>query len=187
MIVAEVRVNELDVFGVETYSHDARERLSTVEGWQGLSLWRDVQNREQMLVIYEHDSLQSAENGLVALSDIKLLAEQQTMDYRPAEVLRVRVTGRVGGVLDSFPASSFLSASVRVADPGYGKDLDDEIGHIFDELRYIPGYLGSVHGSNESLDEEIVGLVAWESEAAFKMSLPPGKTPYAVRLFNRVG
>jgi len=186
IILAQVQLNELDRLMADDYTAEATQRLATVDGAQGMSVWRNVRQPNAVLIAYEYRDIQAAEKGLVALTGIRLLAETQTADFQPADVLRVRVVGRHGPSLVKSPKNSYLSMSVRVADPGYGPDLTEEIERIFTELEFIPGHVGSVFGPNDSLDEEIVGIVMWDSYQAFQSSLPPGHAPYEVRLFDRV-
>ena len=40
------------------------------------------------------------------------------------------------------------------------------------ELAYIPGYLGSIWGSDVNLNEEIISMVFWSSQEALESSIP---------------
>lgn len=187
LILVRVRVDELDYVHLEAYTDAARSRLATVAGWHGLSVWRDTEDPQALLLCHEYTDVPAAERGLVALAGMPLLVEQGGAQLQPADVLRVRVLGRTGKRLSSCESPSYLSMSIRVADPGYGADLASEIDMIFQELAFLPGCLGSVYGENDVLTEEIVGLVTWASHEAFQSSLPPGLAPYEVRLMERIG
>jgi len=100
--------------------------------------------------------------------------------------MRLMVRGRVGCRPSKTPVPSYLSMSVRISDPGYETELVEEIGHIFEELQLIPGFLGAMHGNRDGLDEEVIGIVTWESPEAFSLSLPPSQYRYDVRLYERI-
>jgi hypothetical protein len=114
-----------------------------------------------------------------------VLTEALLLIPEAARVLRLRVVEHVGPSLSETPAGTFLSTSDRIADPGMGKDLTDDLKTVFAELRLMDGCLGSVIARNEILEEESVGLVSWSKKEAFERSLPR-KQPYKVRLYNRM-
>ncbi|AIE83637.1 hypothetical protein [Fimbriimonas ginsengisoli] len=186
LVLIRVRINELDASGVEDYFLACRARLETVDGSFGHSLWRNTIDHEQLLVAFEYRDLQAAERGLQALAGIRLLAESQSADYHPADVLRVQVQGRSGLRIFESPKPGYLSMSVRVADPGRAQDLLDEIGAIFQGLEFIKGCCGSVFGNSDKLEEEVIGIVTWKTVVAFASSLPPGDAPYEIVLYERV-
>lgn len=186
LILARVQLNELDYLTVEDYANAARGRLAEVDGFVGMSVWQRNDDPLAIMIAYQYASLEAAECGLVALTGIRLLAEQQTADYRPADVQRVHIHKQDGGKLHEVPTGSFVSISSRLADPGYGADLDQEIEWIFDELRLLPGFLGSLHGPNDVLAEEIIALALWKTAEAFAASIPPSARNYEVRLLRRL-
>lgn len=185
-MLIRIHINELDIAGVEDYYLSSKERLSTVDGAFGHSMWRGADDRADLMVVFEFKDMDAAERGLQALSGIRLLAESQAADYNPADLIHVQVTGRNGARISAAPKPAYLSMSVRVADPGFGNDLIEELGNIFQELSLIPGYAGSVQGFSDSLREEAVGIVTWATRDAFEASVPPSVRPYKVRLYERV-
>ncbi|MGV3618963.1 MAG: hypothetical protein ACO1SV_26855 [Fimbriimonas sp.] len=187
LILARVQLNELDYLTIDEYAGSARERLATVEGFVGMSVWQRADDPMAIMIAYQYADLEAAERGLIALTDIRLLAEQQSADYRPADVQRVRVRQQDRSRMHEVPKGAYVSISSRIADPGYGEELDEEIDRIFDELRLLPGYLGSLHGPNDVLLEEIIGLALWQSVEAFRASIPPSARNYEVRLSRRIG
>jgi hypothetical protein len=87
--------------------------------------------------------------------------------------------------MEESPVGSLLSVSIRVAEPGFGDTLEAELGQIFQELSLIEGRRGSLTFRNESLNEEVVGLVFWLTTMAFETSLP-NRIPYEVKLYRRI-
>jgi len=185
LILARVRIHEYDLSIIADYYFAVNERLSTVEGSYGLSVWRDPQDSESFLVVYEYADVEAAERGLVAVTEVRSLAETQFADFRPANVLRVRTHERSGRRVSKTANTACLSMSVRVADPGYGPELVDQLGRILDELQYIPGFVGYVYGQNDILDEEVIGIVTWSNALSFQSSLPPGQASRAIEFFTR--
>jgi len=186
LFIIRVQVNELDLLGVDSYFRNTRERLSTVDGAIGQSLWRLSGAHDELLVMQEFRDVDATERGLEAMAGMKLLVESQSTDHNPADLVRIMVRGRVGCRPSQTPLPSYLSMSVRISDPGYEEELVDEIAQIFQELQLIPGFLGALHGNRDGLDEEVIGLVTWESPEAFSHSLPPKQRKYDVRLYERV-
>ena len=185
LILARVRIHEFDLPVIADYYFDVNAKLMTVEGFKGLSVWRDVSDAESFLVIYDYASPESADEGLQAVTQARTIAESQTADFRPADVIRMHVDAQSQVRIHEADATTYLSMSVRFADPGYGPELANEIGMIFDELRIMPGFVGSAYGTSDSLEEEVIGLVTWESPEAFSASIPPTKRPNQVFLYSR--
>jgi len=185
LILARVRLRETDLPVVADYYFEVDKRHSQSEGSYGLSVWRDTKDPESFLVAYEYADLAAADRGLVAISEVRYLAETELIDFKPAHVLRVRVHGRDGKRLSQTPQSASLSMSVRVADPGYGPELLEELGRVFDELQLITGHLGSVYGTNDGLDEEVIGIATWIGPDALKKSLPRKAGASTLELYTR--
>jgi len=185
LILARVRIHEFDLPIVADYYFEVSERLSTVQGSLGLSVWRDPRDPESFLVAYEYADLAAAERGLVALTEVRVLAETQAADFRPAHVLRVKVFDRSARRLSEAPQTACLSMSIRIADPGYSPELLDDLGRTFEDLQYIPGYIGSVYGTNDVLEEEVIGLVVWANREAYVKSLPPVHQVSDLTMYSR--
>jgi len=185
LILARVKIHEFDLPIVADYYFEVSERLGKVKGSHGVSVWRDPKDLESFIVIYEYADVAAAERGLVAISEIRILAETQAADFRPADVIRLRVHHRSSKRVSDAPRTACLSMSLRVADPGYGPELLDDTGQVFEEMQYIPGYVGSVYGVNDTLEEEVIGLVTWANQEAFQSSIPPAKRKRQLQFYTR--
>ncbi len=185
LILAKVAVHELDWDIAEHYANELSGRLKSVEGFLGFSLWRNCDEPVNHLLLYRYRDEEAADEGLKVLADERFLTEVTTIPMSPPDVIRVLAEEFDGDPIEASDHSCFLSLSERVAEPGYGRELNDEIQRIFAELRLISGYRGSIYGHRDTLDEEIVGIVVWGSKAAFLASLPP-KIVYEVKLYRRV-
>lgn len=185
LILARIKLHEFDLPIITDYYFEVSEKLSKVRGFHGLSVWRDPRAAESFLVGYEYADVASAERGLVSVTEVRVLAETQLADFRPADVTRVRVAGRAGVRLSQTALTTFLSMSVRVADPGYGPELISEVGNVLVELSLLPGFLGSIYGTNSALDEEVVGIATWASQSAYQGSLPRKSGPRKLEGYER--
>lgn len=179
-------VNELDLAHMDSYYENLRQKLSAHPGFIGLSLWRMTGSYDELLVVQEYRDHAASEAGMEAMANSRLLAETHTADYNPAELLDMEVAGRYGVRISQTPVPSYLSMSVRVADPGYEEELIEKLSDIFAELSLIPGFLGAVYGCREALREEAVGVAIWESAEAFSRSLPPKQIKYQVKLYEKI-
>lgn len=169
----------------KAYFTSVTEALQRVPGFRGAAYWNCVSKPDSIILLYDYESAEAADRGLRASMAVRPLAERLVADVAPPDVMRVKVIESSGLLKGGLPEGRFLSLSIRVAEPGYGEDLSTELTDIFAGLSVIDGFKGSLVGSNDTLDEEIVGLVAWDSKAAFEASLPKGM-PYEVLLFQRV-
>jgi heme-degrading monooxygenase HmoA len=184
MVRANVHV--LDGGSVETYFRDATRAATGVDGFLEGQLWEKASHSGQesgdYLMLWHYRDRKSAEQALRVVANERPLASRQVVHHRPADVSRIRVRSTRR---DKLPEGEFLSASVRVANPGYGEDLVEEVDRIFEELGLIPGFRGAITGANDTLPEEVVGLATWNSSEAYQASLPDGAF-VDVELFERV-
>jgi heme-degrading monooxygenase HmoA len=185
LVAIRVRVHELDAGHLVSYFEDASRRASTTDGFLGGRLYRLTTDGSDHLIVWHYRDVAAAERGLVEVAKTKSLGERQSAGHAPADVTRARVLHAGGLGKDSLPEGHFLSLSVRVADPGYGKELASEYQRIFTELQFIPGFRGYIIAVNDTLDEEIYGIVTWDSAEAFGASLPAGVL-YEVKLYGLV-
>ena len=180
-----MRILNVDLPAMADYYFQIGDQLAKVDGFIGLSVWRNPQDTEAFLVAYEYRDVAAAERGLGTVTDVRNQMVAKLDSVQPADVLRVRISGQSVRKLHEAPATAYLSMSVRIADPGYGPELVDEIGQIFSELELFPGYIGSVYGTNDTLEEEVVGIVTWTSHDAYLGSVPPGKKPRLLSIYSR--
>jgi hypothetical protein len=103
----------------------------------------------------------------------------------PPDMHRIEAEIRHGLTLGKTEIGQCASVSIRLADPGQGPQLRDEIAHIFEGLKYISGYLGSITGANASVREEICGIALWTDRKPFDESITRGSF-YEIRLFERI-
>ena len=184
IILARIEVTIADFAKSERYYRQLRPVLEKVDGFLGLSIWHRVIEPTQMMAMYHYEDVAAAERGLAVLMNGTMFIEEVPA-VGPANVVRFEVAGQQGMDLRKVTTGQLLGVSKRVADPGYAEDLANDVANIFAELAMIPGCLGSAYGHNESLVEEVIGLVAWRDEAAFQSSVPAG-TLYELLLYQKV-
>ncbi len=185
LILARRRLSAVDLAVATDYYFTVSERLAAVPGSLGVTVWRSAGDAESFLVVYEYADANAAQRGLEAAMAVQTSAGSQLNDLSPTDLLRVQVVKAASAPLSTTPLSSTLSMSVRVAAPGYSRELLDELGRIFDELQLLPGCLGTLYGVNDALAEEVVGVVTWTDRASFQTSLPRGGGPSTIDVYDR--
>jgi heme-degrading monooxygenase HmoA len=185
LILAKLSVHKLDEPTSERYYEQIVPILKAVDGFMGLGLWRGTSGDGSHLATYLYRDFDSADSGLRAISGQRSFTSAQNVLTAPADVVRCRRLQAKGQRITDAPLGSYMSMSMRSSEPGYGKELAEELERIFEELQVIPGFLGSYVGVNDALEEEIIGLISWRTEEAFRASVP-ARSPYEVHLFRRV-
>ncbi len=183
LVVIRNRTHELDSSATLNYFQASKEAVSRLPGFEGGAMWVQVDDPDSKFVVFAYEDVHAANAGLELLTKVKPLIDSQVVGRNPSDVLRVFVRSSEGALRGHYESATYISSSVRVAEPGYGVEMVEELDRVFAELRFIPGYLGSLIGVNESLPEEVLGLVAWSSPEAFAASLPRS-VPYSVKLFK---
>ncbi|RYG30182.1 hypothetical protein EON81_25380 [bacterium] len=184
LIVARMSVHPDDREASDRYYTGLRPHLEKVEGFRGVAVYGHVRFPEEHLALYGYTDTQAADRGLEALADYRFHSETVSKASVP-NVIRLEVLGRVGQNILAAPKDSFLSMSLRVANPGYSDELAQDLDRIFNEISMIDGFLGAEYGCNDTLPDELVGLAAWRGAESFQASVPEG-TIYDVRLYRRL-
>ena len=185
VILAKLHIQPIHHRQAASYYSAIDKALRSVDGYEGVGLWQSPTRTSEFIALYHYASLAAAEKGLEVVSEEGVLSESMPSEEIPADVRRVEIFKKSGRREPNAKVGDFLSISFRLADPGYGERLMEEIDRIIDEISYIPGFLGAEYGRNQSLEDEIIGIVSWDSREAFASSVPPG-TLYEVNLYQRV-
>lgn len=159
--------------------------ISPIPGFLSSTLWQAQADSESYMLMNEYANEGSADAGFRAVMEGPLLEAIASSFATPMDLRRLVRTFADGAAAAHVPVGKYLSISDRTADPGHGVDLESELRRIFGELQLIDGYLGSQIGRNIALDEDVMGLVFWDSVEAFMASLPL-KVVYEVRLWHRL-
>lgn len=186
VILAKLEIRFRDQEATATYYRRIEPRLQTVDGYEGVGLWQSATNRNEFLALYHYASLEAAEKGLEVVAEERMLAQFVPTQIRPPDVTRMVVAGRLGRREPNAKVGDFLSISDRVADPGMGEDLIEDLRSTFEQIAHIPGFLGAEYGPNDALPDEIVGIVSWVSAEAFYNSVPPGRIHHELSLYQRI-
>lgn len=166
---------------------EARVRgvMEQVDGFLGLSFWNLAEDPQAVLGVYEFRDIEAAEEGLRQYSETDLGEEAVELSLDPMEFVRVRINGSLKMTSSEVPAGSCLSLSFRIAAPGKGAELQEDLKSVFDSISLTDGFLGAFYGRRESLSDEVVGGVLWADALAFQASLPRSQS-YEVELYTRV-
>ena len=184
LIMVRTRLHPEDAGAASAYARSVGNALQDVKGFQGYGVWQSVQDPLARMVLFSYASEDSARAGLVVVAERRTLIERQGPGAEPSDALALSVVHAEGALANGLPQAAALSISIRIAEPGYGDVLVDSYLRTFAELAAIPGFAGMLVSVSQTLAEEVVGLVAWDDEAAFRASLPRQKV-YQVKLYER--
>jgi heme-degrading monooxygenase HmoA len=171
--------------GAAHYYQEIDKKLQVVEGYLGVGLWRSMRTPGEFISLYHYSSGDAAERayGLIGNSRVQVIS--RSAPITPADVSRIEIFSKLGRDEPNAKVGDFLSVSDRVADPGFGPELIEEVTQTLQNLTLLPGFLGAECGRSEALPDRVFGIASWESEAAYRGSIPPGRIP-DVDLYRRV-
>lgn len=169
------------------FAERIRELGQAQTGFRSCTLWKDEDFPERYALITDVEA-QEDQTGLIfaSLIDEEALHRLNEGYANPADLHVMRVSSRHGKTNGATAPGQTMSLSMRRAEPGYGEDLEMELRDIFESIKYIDGYVGSILGPNRALEEEIVAMAFWQTRRAFELSLPASGSFYEIRLFERV-
>lgn len=182
-ILAEVVANEFEWQQVARYPSEARPLLEAVDGFRSITLWRAADDETRFLLVSHYAGSEAAEVGLKALGSGHLLSDYVDSLAAPPDVRQVAIDARDGTAPGRVEPGGYLSCSTQTPsnEDAARQDLED----VLAGLLYLPGCLGTAHGSNAARPGELIGLAFWSNRESYKASVPE-VAPYPVRLFRRV-
>lgn len=159
--------------------------ISPIPGFLSSTLWQAQSDADSFMLMNEYTDEEAADSGFKAVMDGPVLEAIASSFAEPMDLRRFVRAFSDGLGPSEVSMGKYLSISDRTADPGHGVDLEAELRRIFGELKMIDGYLGSQIARNITLEEDVLGLVFWDTVEAFMASLPL-KVVYEVRLWHRL-
>ncbi len=78
----------------------------------------------------------------------------------------------------------YISLSVRAMEPGQGVPWIEKMKYNFAEIEILPGMRGCWIGQHDEIEDEITGLVAWDSLESCRQSIPQ-PLHYPIYVFRR--
>jgi len=185
VILAKLQIQFRDQAKVVKYYENIDPKLRVVDGYEGVGLWQSPTKDNEFLALYHYSSLEAAEKGLEVVAEQRTATEAAPAQLMPPDVTRMELHRRLGRREPNAKVGDFLSISFRMADPGYGETLMEDLDRTFEEISLIPGFLGAEYGRNDTLRDEIIGIVSWKNARAFYDSVPPGRD-HDLTLYQRV-
>ncbi|MCW5939007.1 MAG: hypothetical protein KF884_04300 [Fimbriimonadaceae bacterium] len=185
VVLGHARFIEIDLARLASIRQKMLNVVKDVPGFVSATLWEQHDDPFCFLTVSHYQREEDSFRAFESLVRSPVMEVIQEILSEPPDILRFRVLAQSGRPLEEIKVSEFMSVSKRIADPGMGKDLTDELQTIFAELAFIPGFLGSLIGQLTEVEEEILGLVYWDSKAAWQQSMPKN-TMYKVDLYQRV-
>jgi hypothetical protein len=163
---------------MESFAHN-------LPGFVGLSVWKDMNVPNSYVAIMESKNEASAMEIMSKFIESPIFDQLQGPLEGTSSNRWIKICAWRGEAISKQPPGSYLSASLRTSDPGRSDELAQDYDLVFGNLSLISGYSGHAYGSVNQIEEQMIGLVWWNSIEAYKSSLPPQKF-YQIRLFCRV-
>lgn len=180
---AEVEIGERE--SVVTLYMQAVEETGLLALAEAVTLWESTEKPGDLMVLHRYANEEKADKSIELLSTSSFMGQLVNLADSPPDIRRYRIAGERGKRECDVAVGKVLSMSIRQADPGLGWDLDAELARILDEIAFIDGYLGSLHGRSVAVHEEILSIALWDNESAFRKSVP-GHHLYTVAPYIRV-
>ena len=182
-ILAEVGANEFEREPVAGYPGTVRPILERVDGFRSITFWRATDDDSRFLFVSHYADAEAATAGLKALGDGHLLSDYVESLSAPPDVRQITIDGRDGFGPGKVEPGGFLSLSTQT--PSNEEAVRQDLEDVLAGLLYLPGCLGTAHGSNAARPGEVVGVAFWADRESYNASVPE-LAPYPVRLFRRV-
>lgn len=163
----------------------AKELLMEQKGVKSYTAWQDPSDATRLTSVLWVESDGVADHIAHMMSENSFYPDAIKLFTGPADMKRMRITTITGRAIEETDSGDILSISHRIAEPGMIDEMEDELEGIFQDLLSIDGFIGSMHGPNEALDEQMIALAFWDSESAYKKSLP-AKMMYSISIFRRI-
>jgi heme-degrading monooxygenase HmoA len=160
------------------------EEIGHARGFRSFTVWQCCERPADLAMLMHFDDEETLRSGWEAFEKQDFLGDILALNPSAPD-LRNLIVVRGKSSPGDVALDNYLSLSIRIADPGHGPELIRELEEIFASLEVLDGCVGSMVCSVEHLEEEIVGIVFWTNEEAFRRSLP-SKKMYEVRLFKRI-
>ncbi|MBS1716427.1 MAG: hypothetical protein JSS72_01695 [Armatimonadetes bacterium] len=149
------------------------------------SLWQRERFPKQFLTLHGFANENDAKTYQQSIGATNYPEQFAQICVTPPNIVYLECTHAVGGHMLVKPDEDFLSISHRIAEPGYGEQLAEEIEMIFSELTMIAGFRAGLVCVNQALEEEVYSFASWSKLEAFLASLPEIEV-YKVLAYHRL-
>lgn len=163
----------------------ARAICEQVDGFFSMTLWMDLDLPEKYLILAHYANGVAAQEAAARVSEAGLMDPGIEQMETPPDIRRIDAEVRHGATPGKVEVGQLASTSIRSADPGQGHELETDVLQVFEGLKYLDGYLGSMVGPNSAVRDEIVGIAFWADRRPFDQSVQRGSF-YEIRLFERI-
>lgn len=185
LTIGKARVEHFEREQAVSLYRDAVQTSGLSELAEAITLWESTETPGEFLALHRYAKEEDADRAFEIISSSESMAKVVSLADTPLDIRRYRIAGQKGLQEFEVDPGTILSISIRQADPGLGWDLDAELARILDEIAFIDGFLGSMHGRSVAVHEEILSIALWNSEGAFRESVP-GHHLFTVSAYRRV-
>jgi heme-degrading monooxygenase HmoA len=178
LVAAELYVDILEF----TEMHDWLRSVidERLEGLKSIELWRKADEPGRYLVLSEYSRGGASEDALQWMADNLLVSRLQSKESVP--------TVLCAAVRHSLPrqeGACWMSWVNAWAAGGYEEEKLEELQNILSDLSYLPGFAGSLLGTDISTPSQVLSLAFWADPESFATSMP-GMPAHEVRLYEKV-
>jgi heme-degrading monooxygenase HmoA len=185
ILVARLHVPTPSIEDFWRATQDMNSLVRAMPGYLGLSVWADANDPDSYLIVFEAKDEQAAQVAMKAFIESSVFEQLQNEVEGTSSNRWVKVKSSSGGLISEMGVGSYLSASLRNAEPGRAYELERDYDMVFENLSFIDGFKGFAYGPSNNIEEQLIGFAWWTSIEAYQASLPP-QVFYEIRLFRRV-
>ncbi|ARU41074.1 hypothetical protein CCB80_07940 [Armatimonadetes bacterium Uphvl-Ar1] len=160
------------------------DEVADDKGFVATSVWQDIDSPHKFMRVTafrDFDSLFSSYDEMVASGFLEAAVEKWGI---APDVMRVEPVARHGVGVEQFRTHDVMSLSIRAMEPGYGDEWIEKMKYNFEEVSVLPGMEGWFIGRSDEVEDEIVGMVSWDTEEACRRTIPDS-VHYDIRVFRR--
>lgn len=164
---------------------EVRQGLNSDGKQVGESEWRDPVAPMRTMIVLDFDEPPTPEQMERHLLDSMFATRLLNHMAAPPDIRHVTVVAHGGCNPQDQKAGEALSISTRIADPGYGQELMEDVEQVFANLQLMEGFTGFAYGTDLNIPEEVLGVALWKDDRAFQRSMPNHEM-YDVQLYRRI-
>lgn len=185
VVLTRFRVTEVSNEAILENQSRANDLLRSVPGFRPMGVWEQFGETFNFLVVTQYDTEEHMQAAFRRFVESSLFEDLNARMAEPANITRFTPARSHGRSFAELIAGDFMSLSIRLSEPGYSQDMLAELADIFGGLSMIPGYLGSISGTNMELEDEVIGVAFWRDRDSYAKSVP-AQPLYELSLYQRV-
>lgn len=180
--VVRVVLADADPATMKSIHFRIKSAMEEFGGLIDLGFWRHIGDLTGYLSFTTFGSMDELLAAQDAVARGSLYTEAETTMALPPDVMRFEVVQATGTT--AMPIGSCASTSIRMASPGHGDEVVEELARIFAELEALPGFEGGIIAKRLHVPDELIGIALWSDPRDYRASLPKHEI-HKVELYER--